>query len=198
MRDPAQSRIAREKFRHAFFIITLGDLNAFNPLPQLNRRVVIVDGKFSRLNRSVHLATQILARDFEPAQTLLFSAAMNGALRILAVDNEPSVTLSMRYIFAGPQYEFTRAENGLEALATLDRQCDRFDVIIVDQRMPQLTGLELVAAIRERGIASKIIVVSAHVSSEVREAFHQMDVAVVFGKPFDTAALRAAVDRADA
>ena len=123
MRDPAQSRIAREKFRHAFFIITLGDLNAFNPLPQLNRRVVIVDGKFSRLNRSVHLATQILARDFEPAQTLLFSAAMNGALRILAVDNEPSVTLSMRYIFAAPQYEFTRAENGLEALATLDRQC---------------------------------------------------------------------------
>ena len=123
---------------------------------------------------------------------------MNGALRILAVDNEPSVTLSMRYIFAGPQYEFTRAENGLEALATLDRHGDRFDVIIVDQRMPQLTGLELVAAIRERGIASKIIVVSAHVSSEVREAFHEMDVAVVFGKPFDTAALRAAVDRADA
>ena len=52
---------------------------------------------------------------------------MNGAVRILAVDNEPSVTLSMRYIFAGPRYEFTRAENGLEALATLEGQCDRFD-----------------------------------------------------------------------
>jgi len=118
---------------------------------------------------------------------------MNGAVRILAVDNEPSVTLSMRYIFAGPRYEFTRAENGLQALATLEGQCDRFDVIIVDQRMPQLTGLELVTAIRERGIASKIIVVSAQVSPEVREAFQRMDVHVVFGKPFDVAALRAAV-----
>ena len=118
---------------------------------------------------------------------------MHGALRILAVDNEPSVTLSMRYIFAGPQYEFTCVENGLEALAELENQSDPFDVIIVDQRMPQLSGLELVTAIRERGVASKIIVVSAHLSPEIRDAYERMDVRVIFGKPFDVAALRAAV-----
>jgi CheY-like chemotaxis protein len=120
---------------------------------------------------------------------------MDAALKILAVDNEPSVTLSMRYIFAGPRYELTRADNGMDALARLDADSDRYDVIIVDQKMPHLTGVELVSAIRARGIRAKIIVVSAHVSSEIREAYERMDVRVMFGKPFDVGALRSAVDR---
>jgi CheY-like chemotaxis protein len=118
---------------------------------------------------------------------------MKSAVRILAVDNEPSVTLSMRYIFADPHYEFTRVDNGLDALARLETAPDSYDVIIVDQRMPNLTGVELVGAIRQRGINSKIIVVSAHVSPEIRDAYERMDVRVIFSKPFDVAALRAAV-----
>jgi DNA-binding response OmpR family regulator len=120
---------------------------------------------------------------------------MDAALKILAVDNEPSVTLSLRYIFAGPRYELTGVEDGMDALATLDADSDRYDVIIVDQKMPHLTGVELVSAIRERGISGKIIVVSAHLSSEIREAYEQMDVHVMFGKPFDVGELRSAVDR---
>ncbi len=120
---------------------------------------------------------------------------MDAALKILAVDNEPSVTLSMRYIFAGPQYEFTRVDNGMDALARLAAERDCYDVIIVDQKMPHLTGVELVSAIRQRGITGKIIVVSAHLSSEIREVYARMDVHVIFGKPFDVAALRSAVDR---
>jgi CheY-like chemotaxis protein len=118
---------------------------------------------------------------------------MDGPLKILAVDNEPSVTLSMRYIFSGPRYQFTRVENSMDALARLEAGGAGYDVIIVDQRMPHLTGVELVGAIRQRGIASKIIVVSAHISAEIREAYERMDVRVMLGKPFDVAALRAAV-----
>src|SRR5438132_11596336 len=100
---------------------------------------------------------------------------MDAALKILAVDNERSVTLALGYIFTGPRYEVTGVENGIDALARLDADSDRYDVIIVDQKMPHLTGVELVSAIRERGIPGKIIVVSAHLSSEVREAYEQMD-----------------------
>ncbi len=120
---------------------------------------------------------------------------MDAPLKILAVDNESSVTLSLRYIFAGPRYELTGVESGIDALARLDADSDPYDVIIVDQKMPNLTGVELVSAIRDRGIASKIIVVSAHLSSEIREAYERMDVHVMFGKPFDIGALRSAVDR---
>jgi CheY-like chemotaxis protein len=120
---------------------------------------------------------------------------MDGALRILAVDNEPSVTLSLRYIFAGPRYEVTGVENGDAALARLDRDSTHYDVIIVDQKMPHLTGVELVSAIRQRGITSKIMVLSAHLSPDVREAYERMDVHVIFPKPFDIPQLRSAIDR---
>ena len=120
---------------------------------------------------------------------------MDPPLRILAVDNEPSVTLSLRYVFSEPRYEVLCVEDGDLALARLDETSDPYDVIIVDQRMPNLTGIELVEAFRKRGISSKIIVVSAHLSDEVREAYKRMDVHVMFPKPFNVDQLRSAVDR---
>ncbi len=120
---------------------------------------------------------------------------MNAPLRILAVDNEPSVTLSMRYVFDGPRYEIATVDDGDAALARLDADPDPFDVIIVDQKMPHLTGIELVGEIRKRGIAGKILVLSAHLSSEIRDAYERMDVHVMFSKPFDIDMLRSAVDR---
>jgi CheY-like chemotaxis protein len=120
---------------------------------------------------------------------------MDAPLKILAVDNEPSVTLSLRYVFSGPRYEMTCVEDGNSALAILDVNSNPYDVIIVDQKMPNLTGVELVDAIRKRGIGGKIIVVSAHLSSEVREAYERMDVHVMFPKPFDVEQLRSAVER---
>ena len=120
---------------------------------------------------------------------------MDAPLRILAVDNEPSITLSLRYVFAGPRYEVTCVENGDAALAKLDANSAPIDVIIPLQKMPNLRGVELVDAIRKRSIARKIIVLSAHLSSETREAYERMDVRVMFGKPFNVDQLRTAVDR---
>jgi len=117
------------------------------------------------------------------------------ALRILAVDNEPSVTFSLRYIFTGPRYEISAVENGDAALARLDSGSERFDIIIVDQKMPHMTGVELVEEMRKRGITSKIMVLSAHISSEIRAAYERMDVHVMFPKPFDIGQLRSAVDQ---
>jgi len=121
--------------------------------------------------------------------------AVEAAVRILAVDNEPSVRLSLRYVFSDPRYELTCVESGRAALAKLDANSDLYDVIIVDEKMPHLTGLELVSAIRQRGISGKIIAVSAHLSSELREAYERMDVHVMFSKPFNVDELRTAVDR---
>jgi len=118
-----------------------------------------------------------------------------GVLKILAVDNEPSVTLSLRYIFPETRYEGTGVEHGAAALTRLDRDATRYDIIIVDKKMPHLSGVELVNAIRQRGITSKIMVLSAHLSSEVRETYERMGIHVIFPKPFDIDQLRSAVDR---
>ena len=110
------------------------------------------------------------------------------------MDNEPSIAFSLGYVFAGPRYQVTAAKSGPEALAKLDANSDPYDVIIVDQKMPDLTGLELVSAIKERGVTSRIIVLSAGLSSEIRAAYERMDVHVMFAKPFDITELRSAVD----
>jgi len=119
---------------------------------------------------------------------------MERICRILAVDNEPSVTTALRFVFDGPKYNITCVDNGADALAHLDCSTP-FDVIIVDQKMPRLTGVELVREIRRRGVDGKIIVVSANLSAEVCEAYKRMDVSLIFTKPFDIRQLRSAVEQ---
>lgn len=118
----------------------------------------------------------------------------NAALRILAVDNEPSVTFSLRHIFNGPRYDLTAVENGDAALSRIDSGSEQYDIIIVDQKMPHMTGLELVGEMRKRGVTSKVMVLSAGLSPEVREAFERVDVHLVFPKPFDIGDIRSAID----
>ena len=117
---------------------------------------------------------------------------MNTPPKILAVEDNRSVTLSMGFVFAEPRYEFDYIENAIDALNILE--VDRFDVIIVDQQLPELSGLEFVRELRERGISAKVIVVAAVLPSDVRLGYEQMGVEIIFSKPFDVLQLRSAVD----
>jgi CheY-like chemotaxis protein len=119
---------------------------------------------------------------------------MDAARKILAVDDNPSIRSSMHFIFPGPRYDVTDAEDGDDALLRLSANAGPYDVIIVDQKMPRLTGVELVQEIRQRGIAGKIMVLSAHLTAEIREAYEQMDVGLILEKPFDIHYLRSALD----
>ena len=120
---------------------------------------------------------------------------MVAALKILAVDDNPSIREAMPFIFAAPDYEIASAPDGDRALAKLDEDPSAYDIIIIDQKMPQMTGVELVRGIRERGVPGKIVVLSAHLTPEVRHAYEQMSVRVILEKPFDVGKLRSAVDR---
>lgn len=119
---------------------------------------------------------------------------MERVFKILAVDNEPSVTTAFRFVFDGPQYDITCVGSGADALARLDGST-AFDVIIVDQKMPKLTGIELVREIRKRGIEGKIIVVSANLSADVCEEYERLNVSLIFSKPFDVRQLRCAIEK---
>jgi DNA-binding response OmpR family regulator len=125
----------------------------------------------------------------------VFSTSMDPALRILTVDDERSITESMRFIFGGSRFRVTAAETGAEALAKIDADPDGYDVIIIDQKMPRLTGVELVHEIRKRPYAGKIMVLSAHLSADVRSAYEELDVDVMIDKPFDIKELRVMLDQ---
>jgi DNA-binding response OmpR family regulator len=121
---------------------------------------------------------------------------MQNALKILAVDDEPSITASMHFIFGAPAYEVTDAYDGNDALAQIEANGNGYDVVITDEKMPRLTGVELVRELRKRQFGGKIIVLSAHLSSEVREAYHDMNVHVMIDKPFNIHELRRALHAA--
>ena len=116
-------------------------------------------------------------------------------LRILTVDDESSVTLSLRFVFSDPRYELTCVASGQAALARLDANAGQFDVIIVDEKMPSMTGVELVGLMRKRGLGGKIVVVSAHLNSAIRDAYKRLGVQRLFSKPFNVEELRSAVDQ---
>ncbi len=99
---------------------------------------------------------------------------MDRPFRILTVDDEASVNLSLKFVFPGPRYEVFSVASGDAALASLEADSNSYDVIIVDQKMPNLTGVELVEAIRQRGIPGEIIILSAHLSPEMREAYERL------------------------
>ena len=66
--------------------------------------------------------------------------------RVLFVDDEPRVLTTMRMLFRA-HYEVFFAEGGPQALELLKKQ--PVDVIVSDQRMPGMSGIELLRAARE-------------------------------------------------
>ena len=122
------------------------------------------------------------------------SFTMGSSLKILAVDDEPSIVQSMFFIFEQPMYELDSAEDGEAALARVAANPNPFDVVITDNNMPGVSGIELVRQLRERNFPGKIMVLSAHLSVDVRAAYEEMKVDAMIEKPFSVKALRQALD----
>ena len=119
---------------------------------------------------------------------------MEAALKILAVDDEPSITTSMHFIFEHPRYEVSSACDANDALAQLSADTAPFDVIITDNNMPEVSGLELVRELKEREFRGKIMVLSAYLTPQLREAYAQFNVDALLDKPFDIHELREKLD----
>jgi CheY-like chemotaxis protein len=117
-------------------------------------------------------------------------------LHILAVDDEPSVAYSLSFVLGGPACALTTACDGEEALARIAAHCPPFDVVITDNNMPRLSGLELVRRLRAENFGGKIVVLSAHLSDDNRRAYTELHVDTMLAKPFNIRELRAAIVQA--
>ena len=81
-------------------------------------------------------------------------------MKILIVDDDPVSRRVLREILAGqPNHQTTEASDGNEAWALLDNPSRYFDVVFLDVSMPQTSGLELLARIRDSQILRSLHVV---------------------------------------
>jgi DNA-binding NarL/FixJ family response regulator len=83
-------------------------------------------------------------------------------IRVLIVDDHPVVRDGLRGMFTrDPQFTVAgEAATGVEAVALAETL--RPDVILMDLRMPQMNGVTAIAALRERGITARVLVLTTY------------------------------------
>ena len=81
--------------------------------------------------------------------------------RILLVDDEPRLLSSLYELLRGRDYNLVTATCGSEALAHLSKM--RFDLVLLDLRLPDVSGHQIMDFINEKGIDADVIVMSGEV-----------------------------------
>ncbi|WP_128904573.1 HalX domain-containing protein [Halorubrum amylolyticum] len=79
---------------------------------------------------------------------------------VLVVEDEPDLA-DLYAAWLGDEYRVRTAYGGQEALDELDGADDEVGAILLDRRMPGLSGDEVLAAVRERGIDCRVAMVTA-------------------------------------
>ena len=79
---------------------------------------------------------------------------------VLVVEDEPDLA-DLYAAWLGDDYRVRTAYGGHEALDVLDDVDGTVDAILLDRRMPGLSGDEVLAAVRERGVDCRVAMVTA-------------------------------------
>ncbi|MDP1829571.1 MAG: PAS domain S-box protein [Archangium sp.] len=117
-------------------------------------------------------------------------------LRVLLVDDQPLVRAGLKRLLVAMGHRVTEAGDGQEALECVRATPGDFELIISDQTMPRLSGLELARSLRTEGLTTPIILCSGF-SEALNEANAlAMGVSGVLAKPVDRDSMAAAVRRA--
>jgi two-component system, chemotaxis family, chemotaxis protein CheY len=114
-----------------------------------------------------------------------------GSKPILVVDDDPSIRTIVSEILAGEGYPVETAADGAEALRVL--QDLQPALVLLDMRMPVLDGWGFARAVRERGIALPILVMTA--AQNARRWAEEIGADGYLAKPFDLTDLLDAVER---
>jgi len=109
---------------------------------------------------------------------------------ILIVDDEANQRLMVEQALRALAFDWTisTAASGQEALDALELHMP--DLIITDYHMPSMNGLELIARVRERHIASRIILITAYSSPDIYDAAQRLHVDHYLTKPVPLTLLR--------
>ena len=118
---------------------------------------------------------------------------MRDVLHILVVEDEKALGKLLALVLGGPTAKVTTAADGGEALRRIAATQRPFDVVITDHRMPRVSGLELVRRLRAQNFGGKILVLSAHLSEEVLQAYQELKVDMTMSKPFNFEELHQAI-----
>jgi two-component system response regulator MprA len=111
--------------------------------------------------------------------------------RVLIVEDEPALRLSYDRAFR-PRYDLAFATNGAEALEQLELH--RPDVTVLDMRLPDTDGIELLRRIRVSYPDLPVIITTAYLSIEPQLKVLDLPHSGYIVKPFRLDELGARID----
>jgi signal transduction histidine kinase/CheY-like chemotaxis protein len=113
-------------------------------------------------------------------------APRSAAARLLVVDDEPSVRTLLRRILEEAGHHVDTAADGNEALARMGST--RYALVLMDVRMPGLSGIEVFERLSERGRSgdSRIVFLTGDVMAGETQELIRRTGAPVITKPFHT------------
>ncbi len=113
---------------------------------------------------------------------------MNPNLKVLVVDDEPDVVEILSYNLRKEKYTVFQAFNGKQCLESATANMP--DLIIMDIRMPEMTGIETCRAIRKDSILKNIPILFLTADSDEYTSMNAMDAG---GNHFITKPIRPAI-----
>lgn len=115
---------------------------------------------------------------------------------ILLVDDEEIILSSVSKVLKILGYEVTPAGSGAEALRLFSANPDAFDLVITDQTMPQMTGVELAARITGIRPGAPVILCSGFSDTVSEKKLAESGICALLPKPADMQELKSAIEKA--
>ncbi len=112
--------------------------------------------------------------------------------KILIVDDELGPRESLRMILQW-DYDVVMAEGGRSALAVLEKE--NYDLVILDIRMPDINGIDLLAEIKQIAPDTEVVMITAYASVETAANALRYGALDYLIKPFQADAVRDAVEK---
>jgi len=120
---------------------------------------------------------------------------MSARYTILVVDDEPAFRLFVGTVLRDAGYDVTAAQNGTEALTLLGTR--HFHLVLTDLKMPDVSGIEILEAVRRDAPETPVILITAFGTIESAVEATRKGAADYLLKPLkDPAELRRVVARA--
>lgn len=117
------------------------------------------------------------------------------AQTLLLVDDEPNILSALQRLFRRDGYTILATDSAEEALNILARQ--PVDVILSDQRMPGMSGVEFLRRVKETHPETMRIVLSGYTDLQfITDAINEGAIYKFLTKPWDDAQLREQVQEA--
>ena len=108
--------------------------------------------------------------------------------KIFIIDDERTIRLTFRLALETDGYEVQEAASAEEAVKGFQTQ--KFDLVVLDLRLGEDSGLDVLAAMRQRGIQTPTVMITAYGS--IRNAVRAMQLGAIdfLEKPIEPVALR--------